>query len=189
MPSGLRRLHGGGQGHYLTFSCYKRQPYLAAPETRDAFERKLEQTRAKFDFIISAYVIMPEHVHLLLSEPRIGQFADAIHWMKLSFSKSMRKGRFWQERGFDFNIFTEKKWAEKVVYIHLNPVRRKLVARAQDWRWSSAGAYETLQCGAVRIHSIHEARQDPKLNLDKALGNPQYPGKSSPGSPEGDHKL
>jgi len=66
-------------------------------------------------------------------------------------------------------------WVNALSYIHRNPVKRKLVQRPEDWAWSSAKSYATLTCGVVRIESIYQARQDPKLNLDKALGLPEPP--------------
>jgi len=68
MPTGLRRLQGGGQPHFITFSCFHRQPYLKDPAARDIFEQKFEAVRDKYGFFISAYVVMPNHVHLLISE-------------------------------------------------------------------------------------------------------------------------
>ncbi|MFZ0706130.1 MAG: transposase, partial [Candidatus Korobacteraceae bacterium] len=87
MPQGLRRYHQSGHSHFVTFSCYRRQPTFSSGEVYDLFPACLERMRRRFDMCIFGYVVMPEHVHLLLSEPEKGSLADAIHYLKLSFSK------------------------------------------------------------------------------------------------------
>ena len=90
MPRGLRRFHESGQSHFITFSCYRRQPNFANAAVYDLFPRCLEDMRRRFDLRIYGYVVMPEHVHLLLSEPDHGTLAEAIHYLKLSFAKRLR---------------------------------------------------------------------------------------------------
>jgi len=66
MQWGLTRFHHSGQGHFVTF-CYHRRRLLTTDESRRTFELALERVRSTF---VYGYVVMPEHVHLLLSEPR-----------------------------------------------------------------------------------------------------------------------
>jgi hypothetical protein len=68
MPARLRRSYGTGSLHFITFSCYQRRPLLGAPQCRDLFLRILEETRIRYGIVVVGYVIMPEHVHLLLSQ-------------------------------------------------------------------------------------------------------------------------
>ena len=68
----LKRYYGTRALHFITFSCYRRQPFLSLPSVRDTVLQVLEETRRKYDFVIVGYVIMPEHVHLLMNEPEIG---------------------------------------------------------------------------------------------------------------------
>ena len=82
MPSGLRRYHHSGQSHFLTFSCYRREPRFQSAAAYDLFLECLENMRVKFDMFIYGYVVMPEHVHLLLSEPQRQTLADAMHFLK-----------------------------------------------------------------------------------------------------------
>src|ERR1019366_5262205 len=70
MPRELIRYHHTGHFHFVTFSCFHRQPFLATPASRDLFERSLETMRVRYHFVVAGYVLMPEHVHLLLSESR-----------------------------------------------------------------------------------------------------------------------
>jgi len=96
---------------------------------------------------------MPEHVHLLLGEPRRGTIADAVHALKLSVAQRREERPFWQTRYYDFNVHNEKKRIEKLRYIHRNPVVRGLVSEPGKWRWSSFNHYATGEVGAVEIES------------------------------------
>jgi putative transposase len=86
---------------------------------------------------------MPEHVHLLASEPKETILAKAIQALKLSVFVKRGQTRFWQKRYYDFNVYTEDKRIEKLRYIHRNPVTRGLVAQPADWKWSSFRAWKT----------------------------------------------
>ncbi len=90
MPSGLRRYHHSGQSHFPTFSCYRREPRFQSATTYDLFLTCLESMRKNFDLRVYGFVVMPEHVHLLVSEPPTQALADAMHYLKLSFVKKLR---------------------------------------------------------------------------------------------------
>jgi putative transposase len=70
VPSGLHRYQQTGDLHSITFSCYRRQPKLGTPSARAQFERSLEATRVRYRFGVLGYVVMPEHVHLLVARLR-----------------------------------------------------------------------------------------------------------------------
>ena len=106
---------------------------------------------------------MPEHVHLLLSEPKRGLLAVAIHFLKLSFSKRMGTGIFWQKRYYDRNLRNEHEFKQKLRYIHRNPVRRGLVLEPADWTWSSFRHYALREKGAVEIESQWTAADRGRL--------------------------
>lgn len=89
MPYGLKRFQQSAQSHFVTFTCYHRQPGFSSPAARDLFIEILERMRCRFALCIYGYVVMPEHVHLLVSEPRQGLLADAMHYLKLSFAKRL----------------------------------------------------------------------------------------------------
>ena len=89
--------------------------------------------RTRYDFIISGYAMMPEHVHLLVSEPKTVLISKAIQALKLSVSVQSRERPFWLARYCDFNVFSEVKSIEKLKYIHRNPVTRGLVAEPASW--------------------------------------------------------
>lgn len=128
--------------HFITCSCHRRLPLFRDAEARDLFLKILGEVRAKYRFGLVGYVVMPEHVHLLITDPEIGTPADVMQVLKQRVAKVMRKaGSFWQTRFYDFNVWTLKKRAEKIGYIHMNPVKRGLVDHPKDWKWSSYGCY------------------------------------------------
>jgi putative transposase len=141
MPKGLKRYQDRGQLHFVTFSCDQRQPYLNTPQSRDLFVETLEQMRQRYLFPVLGYVVMPEHVHLLLGEPPEHPLSIAIKALKLSVSKRSQERPFWQPRYYDFNVFTTQKIKEKLHYTHQNPVERGLVPLAELWKWSSYDFY------------------------------------------------
>jgi putative transposase len=96
---------------------------------------------------------MPEHVHLLVSEPRANSLAVALQALKLSVARRSERGQFWQARYYDFNVYSDHKRFEKLDYMHWNPVKRGLVERMEDWQWSSYRFYRTGQQGRVFIQS------------------------------------
>jgi len=155
MPTGLRRFNTTGGLHFLTFSCYRRQPFFCTPQARDCFERSLEQARVRYRFYVAAYVVMPEHVHLLLTAPSSGTVATVVQAIKQSVSRKLIGDRehFWQARYYDFNVWSREKRIEKLKYIHRNPVKRGLVERPEDWAWSSFRHYKSGEQGRVEIES------------------------------------
>ena len=100
---------------------------------------------------VFGYVVMPEHVHLLMSEPNEALLGVALQALKISVSKRAKERPFWQARYYDFNVFTWSKRVEKIDYIHWNPVKRGLVEKPEDWRWSSCRYYQTGVQGRVKI--------------------------------------
>jgi putative transposase len=82
MPKGLRRIYGGGDFHFITCSCYRRQALLKTARRRDIFLEILEQVRKKFRFIVVGYVLMPERFHLLMSEPEQGTPSTVMQVLK-----------------------------------------------------------------------------------------------------------
>jgi putative transposase len=150
--------------HYLTFSCFRRQPFFASPTACQWFLHTLDSDRRAAGFDLWAFVIMPEHVHLVISPGeqysisrilwRIKKpFADRMlarvreeHPAFLSRMSTRRADRtvhrFWQPGGgYDHNLWTPSRFHEKIHYVHANPVRRQLVPRPEAWPWSSYRAW------------------------------------------------
>ncbi|MFZ0305079.1 MAG: transposase [Terracidiphilus sp.] len=168
MPTGLRRYQKTKDLHFVTFSCYRRKPRLGGPAAKALFERALERTRCAYGLCVIGYVVMPEHVHLLLSEPERTQLATALQSLKQSVSRRLalrHSEPFWQARYYDFNVWTERKRIEKLRYIHRNPVSRGLAARPEDWPWSSFRHYATGVEGPVEIESEWTAQRRKQIGL------------------------
>jgi putative transposase len=178
VPKLLQRCYGAGDLHFITCSCYQRQPRLATASRRDLFLTVLERVRRRYRFVVMGYVVMPEHFHLLICEPRVGNPSTVMQGLKLGFarrllgemaraqvSKSARPGapgfvasgfkassHVWSPRFYDFNVYTERKRVEKLRYIHRNPVERGLVVEADQWLWSSFRSYAYGEIGLVRVN-------------------------------------
>ena len=160
MPYGLKRFQRAEALHFITFSCFHRLPFLEAPGPKETVEDLLEQTRARHRARVYAYVLMPEHIHLLINEPPSILVAQFLKALKQIASRKLRGDRrqFWQPRYFDSNIRGEAARSEVIRYIHRNPVKRGLVASAGQYRWSSFNHYATGIRGVVEIESEWTAR-------------------------------
>ena len=150
-----------GSVQLVTFSCHRRMKLLGNPDIRDAFCARLASVRDSGVIELHGYVVMPEHAHLLLTLraplARILQSIKQPHsWRVLARWRALeapvlkklsdRSGRtrYWMKGGGHWKAIETLSGARAAVtYLHENPVRRGLVARAGDWRWSSALWYET----------------------------------------------
>jgi putative transposase len=177
MPTNLHRQYGAGYLHFITTSCYQRRALLGAPQNRDLFLEIMEQVRRRYHFVVVGYVVMPEHVHLLFSEPDRGDPSVVMKVLKQSFARRLLEevraaadprtsrlwqaavieGHVWQHRFYDFVVFTEKKRVEKLRYMHRNPVARGLVLEPQQWAWSSYRHYATGEHGPVLVNEAQMA--------------------------------
>ena len=147
MAHKLIRHYGRGHLHFITFTCYRRLPLLRSVRARNVFVQILGEVRDRYGFSLVGYVVMPDHIHLLVSEPAKGTPSTAIQVLKQRVSRRLRRKRpalagqfnlafangedslprFWQRRFYDFNVWSLKKRVEKLHYMHMNPLKRKLV--------------------------------------------------------------
>jgi putative transposase len=172
MPWGLKRFHQSHQLHFLTFSCYRRRPNFADARARNVFEASLEQVRRQYGMLVYGYVVMPEHVHMLVDEPEHGTLARTMQSLKQSASRTLAlraEDPFWLPRYYDFNVWGEHKFVEKLRYIHRNPVERGLVAKPEDWQWSSFRHYLSGEPGVVEIESHWTARRRERAGISPTL--------------------
>ncbi len=163
MPSRLKRYYSAKHLHFITCSCYHRLPVLGTPQRRDVFLQILEQVRQRYRFVVVGYVVMPEHFHLLISEPENGDPSVVMKVVKQEFARTVHRrerhagqcgtepAKVWQRRFYDFNVWTECKRIEKLRYMHRNPVKRGLVSRPEQWLWSSFRSYAYGEIGGVRV--------------------------------------
>ena len=161
MPWGLKRHQNTGQSHFVTFCCYQRRPLFTTDASRLVFENALERVRRNFCLRVYAYVVMPEHIHLLVSEPEQSTLADALKSLKQGVSRRLigDADHFWQKRYYDFNVRDHEQFVEKLHYIHGNPVKRELCERPEDWAWSSFLHHATGREGRIEIESEWTARK------------------------------
>jgi putative transposase len=168
MPTGLKRHHDTGFSHFITCSCYRHMPFLGRAEERDQCLRILRETAEKYQARLRGFVIMPEHIHLILGEPEAGSIATVMQVVKQRSSKMIRKIRpdliptltsragasatipVWETRYYDYLIPNPDKFDEKLAYIHLNPVRRNLVDKPGKWAWSSYREWEERSAQPIR---------------------------------------
>jgi putative transposase len=158
MPQALARFYGTRDLHFITCSCYHRQSILGTPARRDLFMSILEQTRVRCRVIVLGYVVMPEHFHMLIAEPDICSPATVMQVLKQGFTHALHRldpavGHVWQERFYDFNVWSHKKEVEKLRYIHRNPVVRGLVREPDEREWSSFRWYSCREPSPVRINT------------------------------------
>ena len=90
MTEGLHRFYGADDLHFLTFSCYRRLPFFTNQAHCDLFLTILERVRRRYRFVVLGYVVMPEHVHLLVSEPQRETLSIAIQALKLGVVRGIR---------------------------------------------------------------------------------------------------
>jgi len=168
-----------GEAHELTFSCFHRLPLLSKDRSRQWFIVALDRARQRRDFLIWAYVIMPEHVHVIVwprqpvYEIRLIRTAlkipvqrKALAYLRCQAPEFLERlrdfqpngevhYRFWQRGGgYDRNIQEPNTLYTMMDYIHNNPVRRGLVSQATDWAWSIARFYAGAEDAALKMDSI-----------------------------------
>lgn len=140
---------------FLTFSCQRRLPLFSNQAIASLFMQSLARVRQSIELF--AYVVMPEHVHVLcrpradhtienvLRRAKMGVARQVLHrWATLKapvldeVRDATGRPRFWQKGGgFDRLVRDESEFRREVQYIHQNPVERGLVARPDEWKWSS----------------------------------------------------
>jgi putative transposase len=169
MSDGLRGHFGRGDLHFITFSCYRRLPLAKTICARDIFVQELSRVRTETGFHLLGYVLMPEYVHSLMSEPKVGTPSAAIKKLKQCMSRRMRGGvareqfqskpahsgeslrSFWQAQFYDFSVYSEGKKTEKLNNMHANPVIRGLVKHPKDWPWSGWSFYVGVERTLVQM--------------------------------------
>ena len=185
MPLRLKRFYENADLHFVTFSCYHREPNLQSSIRKDLFLSVLERVRQQYRFSITGCVVMPEHVHLLLSKPERANLSIVVQVLKQIVSRKVSASEqhapvesFWQRRFYDFNVRTERKRIEKLRYLHQNPVTRGLVEKPEDWQWSSFRHYALGEPFPVTIDSSWlngwQPSVDPTLRKSAKDGAPGH---------------
>jgi putative transposase len=181
-----KRYYGRGDLHFIAFNCYRRRPLLGTVRARDRLVRILDEGRRRHAFRLIGYVVMPEHVHLLIGEPPRTTPSKVLQVLKQKVAAVLLKRRkraasgqlslpfggshtgeshFWQRRFYDFNVWSEKKLKEKLDYVHANHVQRRLVRHPRDWPWSSWSLSEKRQPDSIRVDALeHDTVEQVHVN-------------------------
>jgi putative transposase len=161
MPK-LRHYDNLGTARFVTFCCYRLQQYFTDSGTIELLIAHINEARTKHGFKIFGYVIMPEHVHLVLLPPcgmKLGIVIREIkskmarEYFALNMSNLVGKKVFWQKRCYDHNCRTDETVKGKIIYCHNNPVKRGLVGMPGDYEWSS--------------YNFNEGKRDVPLMMDE----------------------
>ena len=161
------QLSRDSQALYITIVAKDRLPVFQTDAIKLVACKALDEARKSGGFLLFAYVIMPDHLHLLTDQPKTSadvlrcvkgitgrreiDFLKEHHYQsslaKLRHEEWKRKHRYslWQQEKNVFSIFSEGIFMRKVNYIHLNPVRAQLVDRAIDYHWSSARTWQRIR--------------------------------------------
>jgi len=168
-----------GHAHYLTFGCYHHHRLFRLSHLCDLFLKHLAASRRRHGFALYAWVIMPNHIHLLLYPKQQTSLSslltsikrpfssDALEWLRLEepeiadnlriISRGKTVWRFWQHGGgYDRNVFGDETLRKTVEYIHNNPVRIGLSQTPEDYPWSSANYYLNGKSNSSLIPDIPE---------------------------------
>ena len=171
-----KRFNEPGHAHALTFSCFQRQPFLSKDRSRQWLVDAIERARERHDFHLWAWVIMPEHAHLLIWPPQPEySISDILSSIKQSVAKRALifvkreapeflnrmedrqpngrvSHRFWQRGGgYDRNLTEPSTVWHEVDYMHANPLRRNLCERPTEWKWSSAREHAEPGSGLLSL--------------------------------------
>jgi putative transposase len=150
MPK-LRHYDDPQSVRFITFGTYRGERSLNNPETVQLLLSELLAARNKYGLKLLGYVVMPEHVHLVIFPPPGTTMGLVVREIKSKMARAYFRQRgmtgceqtnvFWQKRCYDRNCRTPEEVREKVVYCHKNPVKRGLVREMSAWRWSSYNWY------------------------------------------------
>ena len=163
--SRLRRLVLSDRYFFVTCNVPRTRETLREADFR-VLARVIAARRMEHEFLLTAWVFLPDHWHAVIGVRYPKTISLVMESVKVSSTRqinSRRKeaGKFWQGRFFDRALRTVREYNRAVEYIHLNPVRRGLVAKPEDWFWSSLREY----AGSIQ----DESTRHPFLPIDRVL--------------------
>lgn len=173
----LRHYDDVGTARFVTVKCHRHLRLLTREADILILLEEINFARRKYDFLLLAYVIMPNHFHLLLVPQRLLKLGPVIgeiksksarrilaRWrdvddkslIQLQINRDRPTGlAFWLKRCYDRNCRTPDEVRQKLDYCHKNPVRGQLVEDPVDWPWSSYGQYCGSNNGLLRADMVH----------------------------------
>jgi putative transposase len=138
-----------GTSYFVTAKCWQSRAVFQVPENAEILIETIFHYRDSSAYLLHEFVVMPDHLHLLLTPSTTASLEKAIQLIKGGSSHRIHKVRdqrmeIWQVGFYDWTIRDRDDWQSKVEYIHDNPVRAKLVENARDWPYSSASGKFSL---------------------------------------------
>ena len=138
-----------GASYFVTTKCWQGRAIFQIPEIANILVNILFQYRDRGAYLLHEFVVMPDHIHLLLTPNLTTSLEKCVQLVKGGSSHQIHKERnqkmgIWQEGFYDWTIRDTRDWGTKVEYIRMNPVRAGLVQRPEDWPYSSANGNFTL---------------------------------------------
>jgi putative transposase len=168
VPTRLKRYYGAQDLHFITCSCYHRLPILGSARRRDWFLQVLEETRQQYQFVVYGYVVMPEHFHLLISEPEKANPSVLMKVLKQRFACDYARSVVDRGHKCGFGPMAGTKESGRSVSmismsgatasglrncaISTAILKRGLVSEPDQWRWSSFRSYAYGERGPVRVN-------------------------------------
>lgn len=146
----LPRLSLAGQVHHVLQRGNNRQPIFTTAEEHAAMLQLLAQECRSAGVALHAYVLMPNHFHLLLTPPQEGALSHVLQAVGRTYVRRFnlahgRSGTLWEGRYRSTVLQPELYLLPCMAYFDLNPVRASLVQAAKDYPWSSHGHYAGLR--------------------------------------------
>ena len=150
----IRRYYQSGQIVFITQIVENRTPAFTHPEYVSLLRQVWHKTKERHPFTMLAYVILPDHFHLLIRPNGENNFSQIMHSIKMSYTLSLKRLlkedtplQFWQKRFWDHVIRNENDLENHIHYIHFNPIKHGYVPDPGDWKnssfheWQQRGAY------------------------------------------------
>ncbi|MBU1155743.1 MAG: transposase [Proteobacteria bacterium] len=146
-----RRILIPGGTYFFTIVTHSRIPVFSSSRSVDLLRNVFRQVKERHPFVIDAIVILPDHIHCVLTMPD----EDLDYPLRIGLIKSDFARRFalagpkgkadtnpvWQRRYWEHLMRNENDYTKHVEYIHYNPVKHGLVKSPKDWPWSSFNDY------------------------------------------------
>jgi putative transposase len=132
-----------GRSYFVTTKCWQDRHVFQVPQIAEILIQTMFHYRDRDAYLLHEFVVMPDHVHLLLTPSATTSLEKAIQLVKGGSAHEIHKQRdqgmkIWQEGFYDWTIRDANDWQSKVEYIQMNPVRAKLAGKKEDWPYSSA---------------------------------------------------
>ena len=167
--SRLRRIAISDRYFFVTCNLARNRSLLREPGFGN-LSGAIAQSRQEQGFWVTAWVFLPDHWHAIIYLRDPLTVSDVLRTIKLRTTSAINQDRqeagpLWQGRFFDRVLRTVKEYWETVDYIHMNPVRRRLVNRPEEWRWSSIHSYQKTPYEAVLAIDVVNLPSDPTFRL------------------------